>query len=146
MSRVENYSSMILGCRTVIPPMSRIRTTTIVKGRVSFPIRFSACETPRVKSTYRQGVLKSPGFGEDPESSVIKSTPIEPLQNHASQSGLSSRNHQNSKLLDGIRPFEGKPKRALFYVPGSSQKMIDKAWTLHVDNIVSTRNWNGELT
>jgi len=28
------------------------------------------------------------------------------------------------------------PKRALFYVPGSSQKMIDKAWTLQVDNIV----------
>lgn len=42
------------------------------------------------------------------------------------------------KLNDGIRTFESKPKRALFYVPGSSQKMIDKAWTLNVDNIVST--------
>ena len=29
------------------------------------------------------------------------------------------------------------PKRTLFYVPGSSQKMIDKAWSLEVDNIVS---------
>ena len=28
------------------------------------------------------------------------------------------------------------PKRTLFYVPGSSQKMIDKAWSLEVDNIV----------
>jgi len=30
------------------------------------------------------------------------------------------------------------PIRALFYVPGSSQKMIDKAWELRVDNIVRT--------
>jgi hypothetical protein len=29
-----------------------------------------------------------------------------------------------------------KPIRTLFYVPGSSQKMIDKAWTLQADNIV----------
>lgn len=41
--------------------------------------------------------------------------------------------------LDYKPPTGGEaPKRALFYVPGSSQKMIDKAWTLEVDNIVST--------
>jgi hypothetical protein len=31
---------------------------------------------------------------------------------------------------------ETKPVRTLFYVPGSSVKMIDKAWTLKPDNIV----------
>jgi len=32
--------------------------------------------------------------------------------------------------------YPQKPIRSLFYVPGSSQKMIDKAWTLTPDNIV----------
>ena len=33
-----------------------------------------------------------------------------------------------------------KPIRTLFYVPGSSLKMLDKAWTLQPDNIVTGPN------
>ena len=32
--------------------------------------------------------------------------------------------------------FSAKQIRSLFYVPGSSKKMLEKAWTLKVDNIV----------
>jgi len=32
--------------------------------------------------------------------------------------------------------FPSKPVRSLFYVPGSSKRMLEKAWTLNVDNIV----------
>jgi hypothetical protein len=36
----------------------------------------------------------------------------------------------------GVTPQKRPIVRTLFYVPGSSQKMIDKAWTLTPDNIV----------
>lgn len=48
---------------------------------------------------------------------------------------------RNGRRLQSSAPerredYPQKPTRSLFYVPGSSQKMIDKAWTLTPDNIV----------
>ena len=45
------------------------------------------------------------------------------------------RSYQNT-WLGPTKSSLDKPNRSLFYVPGSSQKMIDKAWTLKPDNIV----------
>jgi hypothetical protein len=45
------------------------------------------------------------------------------------------RSYQNI-WLGPTKSSLDKPNRSLFYVPGSSQKMIDKAWTLKPDNIV----------
>jgi hypothetical protein len=39
--------------------------------------------------------------------------------------------------------LEQKPVRTLMYVPGSSQKMLDKAWQLSPDNIVPAYSLDG---
>jgi hypothetical protein len=56
--------------------------------------------------------------------------------------------HSQRATYAGFGPVNSsldKPNRSLLYVPGSSQKMIDKAWTLEPDNIVQLRLYRADL-
>ena len=123
--------------------MSWTRTTTrIVRNRLLTPIPFSKS----LHSHCPQRLAQSPAVYDVPqaEEPLPPSEPPRP----SSRNGQISRGKKlqgsksyKNRRIERIRPFEAKPQRALFYVPGSSQKMIDKAWTLDVDNIVYALRW-----
>lgn len=121
--------------------MSWIRAPApIFRNRPFLPIPFLKTSTSKFHSLCPQRLAQSP-VAYDASQGKKPLPPSEPPQ--PTRKGLISRGTKiygskpyRRQYVEMIRPFEPKPKRALFYVPGSSQKMIDKAWTLDVDNIV----------
>jgi hypothetical protein len=94
-------------------PMSRTRATSLLRSGLSSSIQLRLT-TPKVRSRHISQNVRPWRAGE--------------------VYGL-----RTEELIqpDFYRIRWVAPKRTLFYVPGSSQKMIDKAWSLEVDNIVS---------
>ena len=94
-------------------PMSATRVTSLLENGLLSSIR-SRYTTPKIRS---RRISQTPKPGEAGELDGF--SPEELIQPDFSR--------RNKWVV---------PKRTLFYVPGSSQKMIDKAWSLEVDNIV----------
>ena len=69
---------------------------------------------------------------QDIESSIQASPSETELVKHSAR----KRSWNRSAVGMFVQGAKSVPRRTLFYVPGSSQKMIDKAWTLQADNIV----------
>ena len=122
--------------------MSWIRTPApIIRNRSFLPIPFLKTSSSKFHSLCPQRLSQS-SVAYDASQGKKPLPPSEPPQ-RPSRNGQIPREKKiygskpySRQYVEMIRPFEPKPKRALFYVPGSSQKMIDKAWTLDVDNIV----------
>ena len=124
-----------------------IRTATPILRNASLtPIPFLKTSSSKIHSHYAQGLPQSPKVYNASQSEE-RLPPSEPLRPPSSNGQIARRKKlygsksYRKEYVERIRPFEAKPKRALFYVPGSSQKMIDKAWTLDVDNIVYALGW-----
>jgi hypothetical protein len=118
--------------------MLRIRTTTLMLRNTSLtPIPFLKASSSKFHSHYPQRLTQSLKVYDVPQGPQL---PIDSPTPSRIKRFLGKKFHDSKPYIkqhvEGIRPFEAKPKRALLYVPGSSQKMIDKAWTLDVDNIV----------
>ena len=116
-----------------------IRTATLMLRNTSLtPIPFLKASSSKFHSHYPQRLTQSPRVYNVPQGPQLPIKP--PTPSRIKQLFLGKKHFggepYRKRHVEGIRPFEAKPKRALLYVPGSSQKMIDKAWTLDVDNIV----------
>jgi hypothetical protein len=120
--------------------------TSILRNTSLAPIPFLRTYPSRLYSYSAQRSTQSPKVYNvsQGEETLLPSEPSPPPSRNrqtSQEKKLYGSKSYGRRYVEWIRPFEAKPKRALFYVPGSSQKMIDKAWTLDVDNIVYAIGW-----